>query len=175
MDVESPRTPPLSCAFRPIWPDRPMIGSVTRASRPMRESAHAMAPDRRAFSSTLAVLPQHGVRSEPRPGVDNAALIDEQWALELRLRWTRAVGATHAMPGLPLNGGIRVPAVHDVAMYLHVLFWRADVDPVVAINRGEKRLAALDERGKEAALDRPGHICRECGRTSPARARRCRR
>ena len=62
------------------------------------------------------------------------------------------------MPGCAIERRHRVAAVHDVAVHLHVFFRRADVDPVVAVDRREKRLAALDERRKEAALDRPGDV-----------------
>src|SRR6185436_14591391 len=43
-----------------------------------------------------------------------------------------------------------VASVHRVAMDLLVLFRRADVDPVTAIDVGHERLAPFDERRKEA-------------------------
>ncbi len=50
--------------------------------------------------------------------------------------------------------------VHDVAVNLHVLVRRADVDPVAAIDVGDERLLPLDERRKKAALDRPRGVLR---------------
>ena len=34
---------------------------------------------------------------------------------------------------------------HNIAMGLHVLFWCPDIDPVAAVNVGDKRVAARDE------------------------------
>src|SRR2546425_517918 len=60
------------------------------------------------------------------------------------------------------SGSVRgVTAVHDVAMDLHVLIGRADVDPVAPVDVGHKRFSAFDERRKEAALDRPRHVLRD--------------
>ena len=70
-----------------------------------------------------------------------------------------ASGATHASDRRRSREGRRlVAAVHDVAMDLHVFRRRADVDPVAVVHVGDERLAALDERRKEAALDRPGGV-----------------
>ena len=55
----------------------------------------------------------------------------------------------------------RIPAVHDVVVHLQVLHRRPDVDPVAVVHVRDERLAALDERRKEAALDRPGRVLRD--------------
>src|SRR5687768_12103299 len=55
--VVFPRTPRSTTAFRPIRHDRPMIVSVTRASRPISVSDHAIAPETSAPSSTWQFLP----------------------------------------------------------------------------------------------------------------------
>ena len=54
---------------------------------------------------------------------------------------TRAFGDTQAVPGASGERRGAVAAVHDVAMHLHVLLRRADVDPVAAIDVGDERLA----------------------------------
>ena len=47
-------------------------------------------------------------------------------------------------------------AVEHVAMHLDVFLRRADVDPVAAIDVGDERLLALDQRREVGALDRIG-------------------
>ena len=158
MEVVSPSTPPRSVAWRPISPDRPMMASVTVAPGPMREPAHTMAPDTLAPASTSQCLSEHRVGSEPRPGFHDAAVIDEQRPFEARVGVDarRRRNPRHAGPAVERRH--RIASVHDVAVHLHVFLRRADVDPVVAIDRREKGLAALDERRKEASLDRPRDV-----------------
>ena len=135
-----------------------MMVLPTSASRPMRVSAQTMAPRHVRVLVDLAVLSEHGVRPEPGAGLDDAAFVDEERPFEARavVDAGRRRDPRHA--GLAVERRHRVAAVHDVAVHLHVLLRRADVDPVVAVDRREERLAALDERRKEAALDRPGDV-----------------
>src|SRR5262249_57591795 len=49
----------------------------------------------------------------------------------------------------------------DVWGDLHGLRRRADVDPVPAVDVGDERFFALDERRKKAALDRPRRVLRD--------------
>ena len=107
MDVVSPSTPPRSWALRPICPDRPMMVSVTvglaaDARAGPHDGARHVRVRRRPGSSVRAPC---RVRAAPRlsrrsPHRRTAALRGARSAS------TRAVGATHATPGSPLNGGI---------------------------------------------------------------------
>jgi hypothetical protein len=54
-------------------------------------------------------------------------------------------------------------ALQDVAVDLEVFLGRPDVDPVAAVHMGGHVVAACDQRGEEAALDRVVHPCRHEG------------
>src|SRR5262245_36986055 len=96
----------------------------------------------------VAVSPDHAVRADAGAGLDDRALVHETGTLDDGAVFDARV-RRHPRGG---RGGRKrcrmVPAVHDVAMYLHVLFSRADVDPVPAVDVRDERLATLAQRGK---------------------------
>src|SRR6185369_3484644 len=98
--------------------------------------------DHTVWTDTCARLDDNSIIHETRP-FDRGAVLDA--------RAGRSPGGRRlGREWLEL-----VASVHHVAMDLLVLFRRADVDPVAAIDVRHERLAPLDERRKEAALDRP--------------------
>src|SRR5262249_5866034 len=104
-----------------------------------------------------AVGANPGARFDDGAFVDEARRLHDRAVFDARLRRDpRRAGRRHERRRLPAD----VAAVHDVAVHLHVLLGRADVDPVPAIDEGNEGFLPLDERGKEAALDRPGHVFR---------------
>ena len=110
----------------------------------------------RAFVD-VASAADHAVRADARAGLDHRAVVDEARALRARRRPRPAPRArSTAVPRRAGERRRREAAVDDVAVHLQVLLRRADVDPVAAIDVGDERLAALDQRREVAALDRPG-------------------
>ena len=97
----------------------------------------------------------HTVWTDPCAGLDDDSIVQETRPFDRGAILDAGAGRN---PGGRRLGRERlelIASVHHVAMDLLVLFRRADVDPVTAIDVRHERLAPLDERRKEAALDRP--------------------
>ena len=152
----------------PRWPRSPRPpgrrGRCARKSR--RPPARRLRPGSRARARC---------RGRPGPRPHDHALVEKRRALHDRaLFHAHIVGPEDMAGGLSRKRRRLIAAVHDVAMHLRVFLGRADVDPVAVVRVGDEGLAAFDERGEEAALDRPGGVRRDPIEVE-APARRCRR
>src|SRR5436309_11452745 len=119
-------------------------------------------PDNRAVEDRVlldvALAPDDAVGADPGAGLDDGPFVDEAGRLDDRAVLDACLGRHPCGAWLGherrrLSGD--VPAVHDVAVHLHVLLRRADVDPVPAMHERDEGLLSLDQRWKETALDRP--------------------
>src|SRR3984893_5187801 len=103
----------------------------------------------------VALTADNRVRPDASAALDDGAFVDEAGAFE-RHRFLDAGACSHPdLLALARERRRTVPAVHDVTVDLSVFLRRADIDPVAAIHKGHEGLVTLDERRKEAALDRP--------------------
>src|SRR5262245_65103048 len=103
----------------------------------------------------MTLSADHTVWSDPCAGLDDDAIVEETRPFDRGAVLDARAGRNPGGRGLGRERLELVTPVHHVAMDLFVLFRSADVDPVAAIDVGHERLAPLDERRKEAALDRP--------------------
>src|SRR5438876_2515887 len=166
------RLAPLARA-RMVADDRPFAQHGAGEDASVGADAHARGHERslhQAIGSELRPFPDHGV-ADARPRADgHAGGEDGAWPhlragghaaagphverafelralLDLRPRMDPAPGTRAA---LELDGKA---AVQDVAMHLHVLLRRADVDPVPTMDPRPHEVAPAEEGGEEAALD----------------------
>src|SRR5262249_55045554 len=103
----------------------------------------------------VTVAADHAVRSDAGARLDDDVLVDETGRFDGGARFDTG-RRRHARARTLCRKRRRVIAVsHDVAMHLHVFFWRADINPVAAIDVGDEGLVALDERREKTSLDRP--------------------
>src|SRR6476620_2952612 len=110
----------------------------------------------------VALPSDDGVWTEPRARLHDSPVVHEARSFEQRALFDAGL-RRHAYPvrARPeLERLVAEPAVHDVPVYLHVLIRRADIAPVPAVDVADERLAAVDERREEAALDGPGSFPR---------------
>src|SRR5258708_5648675 len=101
-----------------------------------------------------------GVGQDPRALLDHGSLVDEARADHLGARFDARVRRYPGRAGA-VERRSGVAAVHDVVMDVHVLARGPDVDRVAVVDVRDERFTALDERRKEAPLDRPRGVLRD--------------
>src|SRR5262249_11805026 len=97
---------------------------------------------------------QHAVWSDPRPRLDGGPGGDEARTCENGAGLDLGLGRHHRLTRGNPGRAERAAALEDVAVHRDVLFRRADVDPVAALDVSDEGLATLDQRWEVAALDR---------------------
>ena len=108
----------------------------------------------------VGLTSQNRIGHHARAGLEHDAFVNEARAVELDALLDTGLGRDPGRVGRTDKGRRRVLAVHDVAVHLEVFRRRADVDPVAVVDVRHEGLAALDQRRKVAALDRPGRVLR---------------
>ena len=112
-----------------------------------------------ASSSIDGAASDHRIRTDDRARLDLRAGVHVAGLLQPGAFLHPGVGRHDRR--VPIGGredaGLELPVEH-VPVDLHVFLRGPDVDPVAAIDVGEERFAALDERREIAALDRVGHV-----------------
>src|SRR5688572_2508925 len=105
--------------------------------------------------------PEHGIGADLRALLHVHAGVDEARSFERRAVVDARLARHHRPRPIDRSAGehaARKLAVEHVAVYLHVLLRRADVDPVAAIDVGDEAFAAFDQRWEVGAFDRVRHV-----------------